>query len=121
MNVQKKQIGASAFALIIFLVIFGYGVYVGLQYIPQHVESGTIESILDDIEQKHKVTPVRSVNEILSTISRQLDVNQMNDMKDIFYVRRNGDTFTIEVSYERELNLIYEKKLMHYDKTRTLK
>ena len=121
MNVQKKQMGASAFALIIILVIFGYGFYVGLQYTPQHFESGTVESILDSIEQKHKVNPVRNVNEITSAINRQLDVNQMNDMKDNFYVRQNGDTYIIEVSYERELNLIYEKKPMKYEKSITLR
>jgi len=45
----------------------------------------------------------------------------MNDMKDNFYVTQNGGTYTIEVSYERELNLGYEKKKMKYEKTRTLR
>ena len=121
MNMQRKQKGASAIGLIIMLAILGYGVYVGLQYIPQYMESGTLNSILDGIEANHKINPVRSVYEIQTTINRQLDVNQMNDMKDNFYVTQNGGTYTIEVSYERELNLGYEKKKMKYEKTRTLR
>jgi hypothetical protein len=121
MNMQRKQKGASAIGLIIMLAILGYGIFVGLQYIPQHMESGTVNSILDSIEANHKATPVRSVNEITGAINRHLDVNRMNDMQDKFYVTRNGGTYTIEVSYERELNLVYQKKLMKYEKTLTLR
>ena len=121
MNVQRKQKGASAIGLIIYLTIFGFGVYIGFQYIPQRIESGTLDSILDSIEAKHEASPLRSVDEIVDAINRQLTINQMNDMKDIFYVRKDGGNYTIEVSYERELNLIFKKQLMKYEKTRTLR
>ncbi len=121
MHMQSTQKGASAIGLIIILAILGFGIYVGLQYIPQFIESGTVDSILYNIEQNHKTTPVRGANEILSSISRQLDVNQMNDMKDKFYVTQYGGTYTIKVSYERELNLLYKTKLMKYEKTLTLR
>jgi hypothetical protein len=48
-------------------------------------------------------------------------VNEMNDMKDNFHVRQDGGKYIIEVSYERELNLGYEKKLMKFEKTLTLR
>jgi len=120
MNTQKKQKGASTIAFIIVLAIFGFAVYVGLQYIPQRIESGTVDSILDSIAENHKITPVQNVSEILSTITRQLNVNQMDDMKDKFKVSKYRGTYIIKVSYERELNLGYEIKTIQYEKTRTL-
>ena len=121
MNLQGKQTGRAVIGTIIILAIFGFGFYIALQYIPQHIESGAVDSVLNHIKAKHKASPVRSVNEILDMISRQLDVNQMTDMKDNFYVRQISETYIIKVSYERELNLIYEKKPMHYEKTLTLR
>ena len=120
MNLQNKQKGGSAIGLIIVLAIFAYAVYVGLQYIPQRIESGTMDSILDSIVQNNKTTPVQNVSEILSAITRQLNVNQMDDMKDNFHVSKYRGTYIIKVSYERELNLGYEIKTIQYDKTRTL-
>jgi archaellum component FlaF (FlaF/FlaG flagellin family) len=119
-NLKSKQKGASAIVLIIVLAIFGFAVYVGLQYIPQRIESGTVDSILDSIVENHKNTPVQNVSEILSAINRQLSVNQMNDMKDNFRVSKYRGTYTIKVSYERELNLGYETKKIQYEKTRIL-
>ena len=120
MNIQSKQKGASAIVFIIVLAIFAYAVYVGLQYIPQRIESGSVDSILDSIAENHKTTPVQNVSEILSAINRQLNVNQMDDMKDNFKVSKYRGTYIIKVSYERELNLGYEIKTIQYEKTRTL-
>jgi len=119
-NIQRKQKGGSAIGLIIVLAIFAYAVYVGLQYIPQRIESGTVDSILDSIAENHKTTPVQNTSEILGAINRQLSVNQMNDMKDSFHVSKYRGTYIIKVSYERELNLGYETKTIHYEKSRTL-
>ena len=120
MNIQSKQKGASAIVFIIVLAIFAYAVYVGLQYIPQRIESGSVDSILDSIAENHKTTPVQNVSEILNAITRQLNVNQMDDMKDNFKVSKYRGTYIIKVSYERELNLGYEIKTIQYEKTRTL-
>jgi hypothetical protein len=119
-NIQRNQKGGSAIALIIVLAVFAYAVYVGLQYIPQRIESGTVDSILDSIAENHKTTPVQNVSEILSAITRQLNVNQMDDMKDNFKVSKYRGTYIIKASYERELNLGYEIKKIQYEKTRSL-
>jgi len=119
-NLKNKQKGASVIVLIIVLAIFGFAVYVGLQYIPQRIESSNVDSILDSIVQNHKATPVQNVDDILSAITRQLNVNEMDDMKDNFHVSKNGGKYTIKVGYERELNLGYETKKIQYEKTRTL-
>jgi hypothetical protein len=121
MNMQRKQKGGSVIGLIIMLAILGYGVYVGLQYIPQYIESGNVDSVLAYIEANHRVNPVRSVNDIQDAIDRQLNVNEIYDLKDKFSVMQIGGTYTIKVSYERELNLLYETKTMQYEKTLTLR
>ena len=120
LNVKSRQKGASAVVLIIMLAILGFAVYVGLQYIPQRIESGTVDSILDSIVENHKTTPVQNTSEILNAINRQLSVNEMNDMRDNFHLSKYRGTYIIKVSYERELNLGYETKIIQYEKTRSL-
>ena len=118
---QRTQRGASAITLIIILAIIGAGTYIGLQYVPQYIEAGTVDSILSSIERAHEETPVRSTNKIRDMIDKQLNMNQMDDLRDNFTVTQDGEMYIIKVSYERELNLIYEKKPMKYEKSITLK
>jgi hypothetical protein len=118
---QKTQRGASAIALIIILAIIGAGTYIGLQYIPQYIEAGTVDSILSNIEQAHEETPVSSINNLRSMIEKQLDINQMDNLRDSFKVTQDEEIYIVTVNYERELNLIYEKKPMIYEKTLILR
>jgi len=118
---QKTQRGASAIVIIIILAIIGAGAYIGLQYIPQYIEAGTVDSILDNIERANNRTPVTSTIAIRDMLNKQLNMNQLNDLSDSFKITRVDDEFLIEVSYERELNLIYKKKPVKYQKTLTLK
>ena len=118
---QKTQRGASAIVVIIILAIIGAGAYIGLQYIPQYIEAGTVDSILDNIERANNRTPVTSTIAIRDMLNKQLNMNQLNDLSDSFKITRVDDEFLIEVSYVRELNLIYKKKPVKYQKTLTLK
>ncbi len=118
---QSKQSGASVISLLITLVVFSYGIYVGLQYFPQFIESGTVNSILDNIEKNHRTTPFRDSSEIMRAIKRQLDINLMNNMEDKFYVTRKGDGYLIKVNYKRELDLYYKRKMVNYEKKLILK
>jgi len=118
---QRTQRGASAITLIIILAIIGAGTYIGLQYIPQYIECGTVDSILSNIEKAHEKTPVTSVKNLRSMIDKQLNMNSMDDMQDNFTVTQVDETYIVKVSYERELNLIYEKKPIKYEKSLTLK
>lgn len=120
-TMHKTQQGVSAIGLIIILAIIGAGAYIGLQYIPQYIECGTVDSILGNIEKAHKETPVSSTKDIQNMIEKQLDINQMDDLRDNITVTQDDETYIVKVSYERELNLIYEKKPMKYEKTLTLR
>ena len=118
---QSTQRGASAITLIIILAIIGAGTYLGLQYIPQYIEASTVDALLSSIEQAHEEKPVSSASNIRNMIDKQLDINQMGDLRDSFKVTQDDEIYIVNVSYERELNLIYEKKLMKYEKSITLR
>ena len=119
-NSQRKQRGASAIGIIIILAIIGVGAYIGFQYLPLYIEAGTVDSILTSIENTDKEKPVTSAQQIRSMIEKQLNMNQMEDLANSFKVTQDEEIFIVNVNYERELNLIYEKKLIITDKTLTL-
>ena len=119
-NSQRKQRGASAIGIIITLAIIGIGAYIGFQYLPLYIEAGTVDSILTSIENTDKEKPVTSAQQIRGMIEKQLNMNQMEDLADSFKVTQDEEIFIVNVNYERELNLIYEKKLIITDKTLTL-
>ena len=122
MNSSKKtQQGASGIGTIIILAIIGACIYIGLQYIPQYMEAGTVDPILESIQNAHKVTPVSSTRELEDMIDKQLNMNQLDDLRDSFKVTQDGETYIVKVSFERELNLVYEKKPMKYEKTLILR
>ena len=118
---KKTQQGASGIGTIIILAIIGACIYIGLQYIPQYIEAGTVDAILDNIEDAHEVTPVSSTRVLEDMIDKQLNMNQLDDLRDSFKVTQDGERFIVKVSFERELNLVYEKKPMKYEKTLILR
>jgi hypothetical protein len=120
-NRARQQLGGSGIVFLIILAIVGVGVFIGLQYVPQYIESGSVDSILSDLEKRHDEIPFKSTQEIKKRIERQLDVNDMSYLKDAIDVIQDGDEFVVTVEYERELNLLYEKKPMPYSKTLVLR
>ena len=112
----RKQQGASPVVLLIILAIIGIGVFIGMQYIPQKMERGTIDTIMSNIEKNHASTPFSSKQEIESQIANKLNIEGMNDMFEIFTVKQENDSFVIKAKYERELNLIYTKKPVLYER-----
>lgn len=118
MNViHRTQKGGSVVSLIITLIVVGIGAYIAIQVIPQRIEAGTMDNILDEIKRDHQLHPVNNMSEIQSSIEKQLNVNEMNDMKGNIEVSHNGREYIITAKYDRELDLIYTTKLIHYDKS----
>lgn len=111
-----QQKGASALSNIIMLVVLCFAVYVGIQYVPQLIESRAIDSILQTMDSAQKTTPVNGVQSAEDRLASLLQVNEMNDMADSFTVKVRNGRITIAFSYDRELNLIFTKQPMHYEK-----
>ena len=114
---QKLQRGASGIIALVVVAIIGAGIYIGIQFIPQYLQASTVDSILENIEQAHRKSPVVNADAVRSMLNKQLNINQLNELKDNFKVTQDGETYIIRVSYEWELNLIYEKQPMQYEKT----
>jgi hypothetical protein len=119
-RLRRKQKGASVIFILIILVLIGLGAYAGIQYIPQQIESSTVDSMLESIQQSHRKEPAQDIYSVQSAIDKQLNINVMNDLKDSFDVTQNGGEFTIKVNYDREIDLLFTKKKLHYEKSITL-
>lgn len=118
-GIPGRQKGGTL-VTILGLALLAYGVFIVIQYVPLRIESGSVDSILDSMENTQKTAPVNSTREIQDKIVNLLSVNQRLDLKDNFKVRQNGNKFIISVKYDRELNLLYEKKVLKYQKSLTL-
>ena len=111
---QHFQRGGSLIGNLMVLAIFAFGVYAAIQYIPQRIEAGAIRSILEQVEQKHRESPIRNDRDLHSQIDKLLSLNEMRDMKENFHTAWNGNTATVTVDYERQLNLLFMEKPMRY-------
>ena len=119
-NSPAKQQGASAIVTVIVLAVLAYGVFIGFQYIPQAIESKSIESILTGLETTNRTERFNSASAIKEKIIAGLQINEMNDMTDKFSVKKTKGKFVVKFDYERELNLIYKVQPMPYAQTVSL-
>ena len=110
----KKQQGLGLLTIIILLVLAG-GIYFGMQYIPQYMEAGTVDSILESIEKEHDTSPTTK-KIVEGAIEKRLLVNNLRDLEKDFHVTEKNGKLIVTVHYERELNLIYEKKKVVFDR-----
>ena len=120
-RLPAKQKGASAIVTIIILVVLGFAAYVGIQYVPQIIESKSIDSILSTIDDAQKTDPVSNVTDARTKVISLLQINEMNDMADSFTVKERDGRVTVIFSYDRQLNLVYKIHPMHYEKMLILK
>lgn len=111
-----KQKGASAFVNVIMLALLCFAVYVGIQYVPQLIESKSIDSMLQTMDTAQKTTPVNSIQSADDRLASLMQVNEMSDMADSYTIKRRNGKISIVFSYDRELNLIFKIHPMHYEK-----
>ena len=114
-NRAGHQKGGSPISTIIVLALLGFGAYVALQYVPQFIEARSIQSILDSMQSSQGIDPVKTEAAAREKVTRMLQVNEMDDMTNAFKVTRRSDTIMIRFSYDRDLNLIYKIKPIHYE------
>jgi hypothetical protein len=118
---QRKQSGGSVFSLIVTLAIIGIGAYIGMQYIPQRIEAATVESMLENIRQDYLARRVGSMHELQRSVDNQLNINEMNDLKKHIKVTQEAGMYVVRSNYDRDLNLIFTTKQLHYENKVVLK
>jgi hypothetical protein len=109
-RLRSRQLGSGAIGLVITLIIIGYVAYVGIQYVPQIIEEKTVQAILDKIQQDSKAGNIQSAEDIERVWAKHLNINEMNELKNAIEIDGYGGRFTIVVQYERELDLLFDKK-----------
>ena len=120
LKLSVTQSGKSAIGNIIVLAMVGFGIWVGIQYIPQKIEAGTGNAMLDRVQQRHNATPFRDDADLWKIIDAQLSVNEKRDMRKNIKVSRDGNNFIVKVDYERDLNLIFTTRKMQYSERLSL-
>ena len=115
-KLPAKQRGASAIVTIIMLAVLGFAVYVGIQYVPQLIESKSIDSVLRSMEETQGSDRVSTVVDARNKVIKLLQINDMYDMADSLTVKKGDGGIEVAFSYDRELNLIYKKQPMQYTK-----
>ena len=120
-KLPKQQRGASAIGTIIMLAVLGYAAFIGFQYVPQAIESRSIDSILKTVDSANKTGSINSVQAAQERVVSLLQINEMNDMADDFTVTEQDGGINITFSYDRELNLLYKVQPMPYKKIMILR
>jgi len=119
-NFRKANKGASFLSNIFYLALLGYAIYVVVQYIPLMLESSTVDSILNTIQDTQLPNPVVDVHGAENKVSDLLNLNEMNDLKNNFKVTETADSVYIDVFYQRELDLLFMDKTIDFDKSLVL-
>ena len=119
-NSPARQKGASAIVTIVILAVLAYAVYVGIQYVPQAIESKSVDSVLSSVEDDQRTNPVRTEYDVKAKVARYLQINEMSDMTENVSVNNFGGKTTITITYDRELDLLFKTHPMRYEKSLVL-
>ena len=94
----QTQQGKSAFGNLLVLAVIGLAIWVGLQYVPQRLEAAQIDSILDQVEQRHKAAPIRDDRDLWNVINKHLNINEIEDMRPHFKTSWSHQVGTVTVN-----------------------
>lgn len=119
-RMTHHQRGIGAIGLTIILLIVGYGGYVGIQLVPQLIEAQSVQSILHTMREENKPEKPMSELDIERAWNRYLNINDMNYLQDAIEVNSHRGQFTIDVRYQRNLDLLYENRVIEYHKSVSL-
>ena len=113
---QKGSIIVNTF----LLAVLAYVVFIGIQYMPQLIESKSIGSILRSIQTDEKIEKNTNERRVSEKLIKLLQMNEMDYMYGSYTVREFNGKVTVKFSYERELDLIYKMQKIHYERTMVL-
>jgi hypothetical protein len=115
-TIRAYQRGGSVFVNTVLLLALAYGLYVGFHYAPIFIESRTIDGILNNLRLAGKTAPFGSRYQVETQLDRELNINGMTHLRDRFQVVLLGDGYEVQVEYERPLDLLYEQKMLKFNK-----
>ena len=120
MDVRKGDRGGSIIGLLVTLALIGYGVYVGFQYVPQYIESATVDTVLHGLLDTHRKEPMTDIRTVQAALDKQLYINDMGDMKNHLSIVPMNGNYIVTARYERDLDLLFTTKRLAHEKSVTL-
>lgn len=114
------QSGSSVFSNLVFLLILAYGIYVVVQYVPLALESSSVESMLNTIQDTQLANPILDEQDAEQKVTELLNINEMDDLKENFKFSESADSVFIDVNYQRELDLLFFSKTLNFNKSLTI-
>lgn len=107
MHFSKPQKGFSITLWLLIISVVVFFATVAFKLVPHYMDYGTINNRILEVER----TPpgdIRSERDFYSHISKGMQVNGIFGLtpKKILKVRREGDTFLVQLDYERREHVI---------------
>lgn len=102
----KRQRGASALAILIFLSMASLLLLVGFKLYPVYYDHWTIMSIAESFSDESDTESI-SQSEVIKRYRLRLQTNGVKEFNfdDSVYVEKDADGLLIEVDYERRVNI----------------
>jgi hypothetical protein len=116
MPYRQKQDGGAMTSLMI-LAIIAYIIYVGIQYAPLYIESSSVDSILHTVADNDGKERLASESDVRIALDKQLYINEMRDFKGTFSIVPIPDGFRVTARYERQLNLLFKRIQIPFEKS----
>jgi hypothetical protein len=95
----NKQTGFSFGSLLIWFIIGGFILLIGMKLIPLYIENRTIQSVLNEMKEEQTTGGLLSVRDVRGRLDRQLLIDGIRrfDNKDSeMNIKRVNDTIVVE-------------------------
>lgn len=98
MNMSTKQAGFSFMSLMLWFIIGGFAILLGMKLGPPYMENATIQSILNDLKEQKATTGLLSPKDVRGHLDKQLLINGIRrfDSQDDLSVKRVDDNIVVE-------------------------
>jgi hypothetical protein len=115
MQTLRAQRGMSIWMWLFVLAVLGYTVMMGVRLAPWYFEALSVKKIVEDVAQEYRGKDP-SKRELWSTISKRLDINQIDGVnREHFKVVREGKQKLIVIEYDIQQHLVGNlDALMHF-------
>lgn len=104
MNITKSQKGGLSLGGVIFLLIFGTAIYVGVMMAIPWIKFYQVEELFKNQVVRLKVAPEEEVRAAIDLKLKELEVTLSND--DVRIIREEGKQPIIEATYKVDVNFI---------------
>lgn len=102
MNAITKQHGMSTLGMMTVALLVVFAVVTAMKLWSPYYDDLAVKTALENIS-KEDATRVMTPNEILQTLNKRLQVNQVSLGKDDVKVKKEDGIINIEIKYERRI------------------